>query len=59
MKQVQDKKPFVFRPSREALEHFRNATAEEKLNWLEEARRFVVDFVAPEKLEKWKKLSGR
>lgn len=59
MKQGQDKKPFVFRPSREALEYFRNATAEEKLNWLEEAQSFVIDFVSPQKLEKWKKLTGR
>ena len=52
-------KPFVFRPSPESLKHFRDASAEAKLNWLEEAARFVRDFVPPEKLEKWKKISGK
>jgi hypothetical protein len=59
MKQEPGRKPFVFHPSPEALRHFRNASAEEKLNWLEEARRFVLDFVAPDKREKWEKFSGR
>lgn len=53
------KKPFVFRPSPESLEQFKNASAEDKLNWLEEANRFVNDFVSPEKLERWKKISGQ
>jgi hypothetical protein len=52
-------KPFVFRPSAESLEHFKNASAEAKLNWLEEAAQFVKDFVPPEKLLKWKKISGK
>jgi hypothetical protein len=35
------------------------ATPEAKLNWLEEANRFVNDFLSPSKLERWKKISGR
>jgi hypothetical protein len=59
MKQEDRKKPFAFRPSRQALEYFRDASPEAKLNWLEEANRFVNDFVSPEKRERWKKISGR
>ena len=53
------KKPFAFRPSQEALKQFKDASPEAKLNWLEEANRFVNDFVSPQKLERWKKISGR
>lgn len=59
MKSEPKKGPFAFRPSPEALRHFRNATPEAKLNWLEEANRFVNDFVSPEKQERWKKIAGR
>lgn len=59
MKQDPGEKPFFFRPSPETLKEFKNASAEEKLNRLEEAKRFVTDFVSPQKLEKWKKISGR
>jgi len=38
---------------------FKDASPEAKLNWLEEANWFVNDFGSPEKLEKWKKISGR
>jgi hypothetical protein len=41
------------------LRRFRDATPEAKLNWLEEASRFVYDFVSPEKRERWKKIAGR
>jgi hypothetical protein len=58
MTRSQEKKPFVFRPSLESLKHFKDVPAEAKLNWLEEANRFVNDFVPPEKLEKWRKLKG-
>lgn len=51
------KKPFAFRPSPEALKQFKDATPEAKLDWLEEANRFVHDFVSSEKLERWKKIS--
>jgi len=53
------KKPFVFRPSTETLKQFKDATPEAKLNWLEEANRFVNEFVPPQKLERWRKISGR
>jgi hypothetical protein len=59
MKQERMKKPFAFRPSTETLKAFRIASAEAKLNWLEDANRFVRDFVPAEKLEKWKKISGQ
>ncbi len=52
-----EKKPFVYRPSVEALRAFRNTTPEERLAWLEDANRFVAEFVPPAKLERWKKLS--
>ena len=53
------KRPFVFRPSQEALGQFKDASPEAKLNWLEEANRFVNEFVTPEKLERWKKIAGQ
>jgi len=59
MKQERGKKPFVFRPSAEALKQFKDASPETKLNWLEEANRFVNDFVPRQKLERWKKFVGR
>ena len=59
MKQDSRKKPFVFRPSQETLKQFKDASPEAKLNWLEEANRFVNDFVSRKKLERWKKITGR
>lgn len=59
MKQELQKKPFAFRPSQEALRQFKDASPEAKLNWLEEASRFVSDFVSPQRLERWKKIAGR
>jgi len=53
------KKPFVFRPSTESIQQFKDASPEAKLNWLEEANKFVNDFVSPSKRERWKKISGR
>ena len=46
--------PFVFRPSPETLRQFRDVSPEAKLNWLEEANRFVNEFVPQDKLERWK-----
>ncbi len=57
MKGELPKKPFAFRPSLEALREFKNVSAEARLDWLEEANRFVNDFVPPQKLERWKKIS--
>ena len=59
MKPKLREKPFVFRPSTDTLNAFKDASAEDKLNWLEEANQFVRDFVSPEKLEMWNKISGR
>ena len=53
------KKPFAYRPSPETIKQFKDASPETKLNWLEEANKFVHDFVSPSKLERWKKISGR
>ena len=45
MRQEPQKKPFAFRPSIETLKYFKDASPEAKLNWLEEANRFVSDFL--------------
>jgi len=56
MKDSQEKKSaFVFRLSKEKLRQFRGFSAEEKLNWLEEANKFVEDFVPEGKRRRWKK----
>lgn len=39
--------------------HFRSASAEAKLQWLEEANAFVRQFVAPEKQERWRAFVAR
>jgi len=52
-------KSFAFHPSPESLKQFKNATAEAKLNWLEDAAQFVKDFVPREKLQKWMRLTRR
>jgi hypothetical protein len=59
MKIEQKEKSFVFLPSTDTLMAFKDASAEDKLNWLEEANQFVNDFVSPEKLDLWKRISGR
>jgi hypothetical protein len=59
MKKERMKKPFAFHTSTETLKAFRSTSAEAKLNWLEDANRFVRDFVPAKKLEIWKKLSGQ
>jgi hypothetical protein len=52
-------KSFIYQPSLEAIRYFKNASAESKLNWLEDAAQFVKDFVPREKLQKWSRLSRR
>ncbi len=59
MMDQRQKKPFAFHLSPEALKQFKDASAEAKLNWLEEANRFVNDFVPREKLERWRKITGK
>lgn len=46
--------PFVHRPSKENLLQFKDASAEAKLQWLEEAKTFIGQFVGARKLERWK-----
>lgn len=44
---------FAFRPSREALRHFKGLPAEVKLDWLEQAVQFIDAFLSPEKRSRW------
>lgn len=46
--------PFVFRLPLEKLEEFIEFTPEMKLEWLEDAADFIVNFVGVEKWESWK-----
>jgi hypothetical protein len=48
-------KSFAHRLSREVLRQFKDAPAEEKLRWLEEAVGFVNRFVSAEKRERWRR----
>jgi hypothetical protein len=45
----------VFRIPPERLRDFRSLSAEEKLNWLEEANQFVAKFVGRDKLDRWRR----
>ncbi len=49
------KSAFVFRLTKEKIRSFRGLSAEEKLDWLEEANKFVTDFVPEGKRRRWKK----
>lgn len=51
----EEKCAFAFRLSKEKLRELHGFSAEDKLDWLEEANRFVADFVPEEKLRKWKR----
>lgn len=48
-------RPFAHRLSPEALRQFKDAPAEAKLRWLEEANAFVNRFVSAEKRERWRR----
>lgn len=50
---------YSFKPSLEQLLELRHLSAKEKLQWLEDANKFISKFYTPEKIEKWKKLTGR
>jgi hypothetical protein len=52
------RKPYSFKPSVEQLRELKDLSPKEKLDWLEEANQFVAAFVAPEKLERWRKISA-
>jgi putative sterol carrier protein len=55
-----EKHAFAFRLSKEQIRALRGLSAEEKLDWLEEANRFVEDFVPEGKRQRWKKfISGQ
>lgn len=45
---------YSHRLSKEKLREFLGFSAEAKLEWLEEANKFVNEFVPPEKLGKWR-----
>jgi len=45
------KEGYAFQVSRENLIRFNKLSAEERLNWLEEANKFIADFVPEEKLK--------
>ena len=49
---------FVHRLSREKILEFMDLSPEEKLNWLEEANRFVHTFLDEERLKLWRKVRG-
>ncbi|MBI5101234.1 MAG: hypothetical protein HZB33_05305 [Nitrospirae bacterium] len=53
------KSTFAFRLSKEKLGEFRGLSAEEKLNWLDAANKFVADFVPEEKRRRWKEFVDR
>lgn len=53
---MKNKEHFVFSPDLEALRRFSRASAEEKLEWLEEAWRFILKTVPREKVERWWRL---
>lgn len=60
MKASQEKKSaFAFRLSKETLAKFSGLSAEDKLNWLEEANKFVADFVPEERRSRWKEFVER
>lgn len=59
LEQLSEKKPFVFRLTKEKLEECRGMSPEEKLRWLEEANRFVQKFLSADQLARWEKISGR
>jgi hypothetical protein len=50
---------FAFRLSKEKIMEFSKLSAEDKLNWLEDANRFVAEFLPEEKLKKWEKFIAR
>ena len=49
-------KSFNFKPDPETLRRFREASPAERLEWLEEAWRFILKAMPREKLERWLRL---
>ena len=50
------RKPFVFMITKEKLEKCRGMSPEAKLQWLEEANRFIYKFVSKDQLARWEKI---
>jgi len=54
MNEIPEKKVlYSHRLSKEKLREFLGFSAEAKLEWLEEANKFVNEFVPPEKRRRW------
>jgi len=51
--------PFVHSLSKEKLAEFRGVSAEAKLQWLEDANRFVRQFVSARKQARWRRFVNR
>jgi hypothetical protein len=51
------KNTYAFRLSQEKIKAFRGSSAEERLNWLDEANNFIAEFVPEEKLRRWRKFT--
>ncbi len=57
MNEIPEKKVlYSHRLSKEKLREFLGFSAEAKLEWLEEANKFVNEFVPPEKRRRWEYL---
>jgi hypothetical protein len=57
MNEIPEKKVlYSHRLSKEKLREFLGFSAEAKLEWLEEANKFVNEFVPPEKRRRWEHL---
>lgn len=59
MDKKEKKRDYAFRISKESLIAFSKLSAEEKLNWLEEANKFIEDLVPEEKLMRWEKFINK
>ena len=50
---------FGFRMTKEQIDRFRNLTAKEKLEWLQEINEFVNTFVPAQKRKRWEEYKNR
>lgn len=53
------KNSFAFRLSKEKIKEFSKLSAEDKLNWLEDANRLVAELLPEEKLKRWEKFIAK
>jgi len=56
---VCNKFEYSFTPSKEYIRETHDMSPEAKMQWLEEANRFVREVVPKKKIEKWRKITGR